>query len=338
MKSRYQVFVSSTYKDLKNQRQRVANVIQRRGWFPAGMELFPAGNKKAWEYIKDAMVSSHAYILIIGGRYGHMADGEEISYTEKEYEYAKKLHAKNNLSIHVLIWDESETDYLDETDDKGSEEYKKLQDFKQKVKEYSYKEFDDDAQLVTELNSALDAFADEALPGLVDASDSPDHKEMAELQTETAKLQKTINRLEEQLNQRIFFQKKVQDEHEFIVQCNYVSGHYRQEKRYRIITTMMRIWQRLAPSMQKTRINYNTVKKKINESLYYEISTTSLNGGFSLSNAQFPDENAYERIINFFLNSGVIDHETVGTTTRYFLTNKGEKAALDGAAFPDLSK
>jgi len=55
---------------------------------PAGMELFPAADEEQFEFIKKIIDDCDYYILIVAGRYGSTApDG--ISYTEKEYDYAR---------------------------------------------------------------------------------------------------------------------------------------------------------------------------------------------------------------------------------------------------------
>ncbi len=57
--------------------------------FPAGMELFPASDEDQWALIKGVIDDSDYYILVIGGRYGSTTE-DGISYTEMEFEYAKK--------------------------------------------------------------------------------------------------------------------------------------------------------------------------------------------------------------------------------------------------------
>ncbi len=42
---RLQVFVSSTYMDLKEERQAAVSTILKAGHIPAGMELFSSGNE-----------------------------------------------------------------------------------------------------------------------------------------------------------------------------------------------------------------------------------------------------------------------------------------------------
>src|SRR5689334_6333745 len=99
MDKRYQVFVSSTYSDLKEERQRVMQALMEMDCIPAGMELFPAADDEQWEFIKRIIDDCDYYILIIGGRYGSLTK-EGISYTEKEYEYAKELGLKILAFIH----------------------------------------------------------------------------------------------------------------------------------------------------------------------------------------------------------------------------------------------
>ena len=87
MDKRYQIFVSSTFEDLKDERQGVLKAILEMDHMPAGMELFPAGDEAAWRLICDVIDASDYYVLIIGGRYGSL-DEAGIGYTEKEYDYA----------------------------------------------------------------------------------------------------------------------------------------------------------------------------------------------------------------------------------------------------------
>lgn len=87
MEKRYQVFVSSTYTDLQEERLKVMQTLMRLDCIPAGMELFPAIDTEQFEYIKRIIDDSDYYILIIGGRYGSLSE-DGISYTEKEYDYA----------------------------------------------------------------------------------------------------------------------------------------------------------------------------------------------------------------------------------------------------------
>jgi hypothetical protein len=55
MEKRYQVFVSSTYEDLKVERQEVMHALLEQECIPSGMELFPAASEDQWTLIKEVI-------------------------------------------------------------------------------------------------------------------------------------------------------------------------------------------------------------------------------------------------------------------------------------------
>lgn len=87
MEKRYQVFVSSTFRDLEQERQEVMHALLEIDCMPSGMELFPAANETQWNLIKKVIDDCDYYVLILGGRYGSIGP-EGISYTKMEYRYA----------------------------------------------------------------------------------------------------------------------------------------------------------------------------------------------------------------------------------------------------------
>jgi len=108
MEKRYQVFVSSTYADLKNERSRVIQTLMEIDCIPSGMELFPATDEEQLEFIKRIIDDCDYYLLIIGGKYGTTGpDG--LSYTEKEYDYAVEKGLKIIALLHENLDDLPET-------------------------------------------------------------------------------------------------------------------------------------------------------------------------------------------------------------------------------------
>lgn len=87
MDKRYQVFVSSTFEDLQEERKEVMQALLELDCIPAGMELFPASNDDQWTLIRRVIDDCDYYLLIIGGRYGSVNE-KGISYTQMEFEYA----------------------------------------------------------------------------------------------------------------------------------------------------------------------------------------------------------------------------------------------------------
>ncbi|MGJ8685070.1 MAG: DUF4062 domain-containing protein [Nonlabens sp.] len=99
-KVKYQVFISSTYLDLKEERQNIVKAVLSSANIPAGMELFSAGNTTQWELITKWIDESDMYVLLLGGRYGSIEPNSKLSYTELEYDYA--VVKKKNLFALVL--------------------------------------------------------------------------------------------------------------------------------------------------------------------------------------------------------------------------------------------
>ena len=127
MNKRYQVFVSSTYADLKEERSKVIQTIMELDCIPAGMELFPAIDEEQFEFIKKVIDDCDYYILIIGGRYGSLSE-DGISYTEKEYDYAI------DKGIRVMAFIHSSPDEIPlGKSEKDNVLREKLEVFRQKV-------------------------------------------------------------------------------------------------------------------------------------------------------------------------------------------------------------
>jgi hypothetical protein len=85
---RYQIFLSSTFLDLQEERSEAIQALLELDCMPAGMELFPAADEQQWNWIKRIIDQSDYYVVVVGGRYGSIHTGMGLSYTEMEYRYA----------------------------------------------------------------------------------------------------------------------------------------------------------------------------------------------------------------------------------------------------------
>lgn len=99
---KYQVFISSTYKDLEKARDSIIKAVLELYHIPIGMEMFSAEDEDQWEIIRRTIETSDYYILILGQRYGTKTK-EGISFTQKEYEFALEI----NIPILAFVLDES---------------------------------------------------------------------------------------------------------------------------------------------------------------------------------------------------------------------------------------
>lgn len=102
MDKKLQVFVSSTYTDLLEERQAAVQAILDAGHIPAGMELFKAG-KSQMKTIQKWIDDSDIYMLILGGRYGSIEEESGLSYTELEYRYA----LSKNMPVFAIVLEDS---------------------------------------------------------------------------------------------------------------------------------------------------------------------------------------------------------------------------------------
>lgn len=143
---RYQVFVSSTYKDLIDERHSIMLTLMKMDCIPAGMEHFPAADEEQWNFIKRIIDYSDYYLLIIGGRYGSL-DDDGLSFTEKEYDYA----VSKNIKVIALI--HGKPDALSyENSEQSPELRSKLEAFRDKVKTKRLVEFwTDPAELISKV-------------------------------------------------------------------------------------------------------------------------------------------------------------------------------------------
>ncbi|MBB6052533.1 DUF4062 domain-containing protein [Armatimonas rosea] len=130
MDKKYQIFVSSTYVDLIEERQQVMRAILEMGHIPVGMEQFSAADEEQWKIIQRQIDQSDYYVVLIAHRYGSTIPGSGISYTEKEYDYA----LEKNIPTLGFVIDSSVKDWPHERYDDDLKKQKALEKFKKKVK------------------------------------------------------------------------------------------------------------------------------------------------------------------------------------------------------------
>lgn len=208
MEKKYQIFISSAYTDLIEERKKVRDTILSMLHFPVGMEIFGAADEEQWEIIKDTIDSSDYYVLLVAHRYGSIIESGPdagISYTEKEYRYAKE----KGIPILAFLIDDS-VPVLPEKMEKDHPE--ELMAFKQEVKTGRqvewWKNADDLAQkLSISLHKQMDR---KKRPGWVRA-DSFDieqsHAELLALNKQIRELQDKNKKLKNELE--IYYRQKI---------------------------------------------------------------------------------------------------------------------------------
>jgi len=97
---RYQVFVSSTSKDLEVERRLVIDALLEASYIPVGMELFNAATESAWPVIERLIDNCDYYVVIVAGRYGTEREKVGKSFTQSEYEYARQVGKPRLAFLH----------------------------------------------------------------------------------------------------------------------------------------------------------------------------------------------------------------------------------------------
>jgi hypothetical protein len=171
MKRKLQVFVSSTFQDLIEERQAAVSAILKSGHIPAGMELFTSADKSQMQTIKKWIDESDVYMLVLGGRYGSLEPTSGVSYTELEYDYAieqeKPLFSVviNKASLEAKV-KEHGTDMMEK------ENPKQLKMFREKVLSNISSFFDDHKDIKLCVHESLSDFAtNRELKGWVSADE-----------------------------------------------------------------------------------------------------------------------------------------------------------------------
>lgn len=199
-----QIFISSTYIDLKDERQAAVSAILSSGNIPAGMELFKAGNDSQLEVIKKWIDESDVYMLILGGRYGSIEPKSGKSYTQLEYEYALK---KGIHIFSVILSDEAlfeKAKILGKETAMGESEIEEYKGFKKVVESKIVKFVDDEKDIKLAIHETLKDFEkNHKLLGWVKGSELEEYKDTSKenlkLMNENLKLIKENERLKKQL-------------------------------------------------------------------------------------------------------------------------------------------
>ena len=207
MNKKLQVFVSSTYTDLIEERQAAVEAILDAGHIPAGMELFKAGNESQLKTIYKWIDESDVYMLILGGRYGSIEAKSRKSYTQLEYEYAL---SKDIPVFAVVLSDYFLTQKINSLGLKNATEQtspNEYREFKSLVMSKIIREVNDCKDIIITIHSTLNEFIHNYnLVGWVRNDSTNDAiqllKDNNALMKENGLLNKEIQKLKEQLTSK----------------------------------------------------------------------------------------------------------------------------------------
>lgn len=101
----YTAFISSP-SSLKRERKHILDVLLNFDVFPVSMEHFVVQTQNGFHDIEQLIDDSDFFILLLGKTYGSRdtsADGDGLSWTEKEYQYVSRKAKDNNTKVIAFL-------------------------------------------------------------------------------------------------------------------------------------------------------------------------------------------------------------------------------------------
>lgn len=193
---RFQVFVSSTYLDLREARQQVTMTLLESDAFPTGMEIFPAADDDVWTLIKRVIDESDYYLLISAGKYGSIDAASGLSYTEMEYDYAVSANKPVMAFLHRNLGD-LKSDQCEKTDDQRQ----RLENFREKVRKAKHVKFWESAdelagQVALAYNKFIRQYPAIGWVRADNATSAESLKDLLDAKSRIAQLEDALNRAE----------------------------------------------------------------------------------------------------------------------------------------------
>lgn len=299
MDKRYQVFVSSTFEDLQEERKEVIQVLLESNCIPAGMELFQASDDDQWTLIKSVIDDCDYYLVIIGGRYGS-TNKDGISYTQMEYEYA----LKNGKPILAFLHKNPGNIIADKTE-QDPEKKKRLEDFRQLAEKKVVRYWDTPENLGGLVSrSIINLINTHPATGWVKADSIVDEQSIAEisrLQKENKELRSKIKEVSTEAPKGS--EDLAQGEDKVVVEFNCEGTYFvfdglleANDLSYSFELTWNQLFFAIAPSLMTTRYEYE-IKCCINDFLAYYSPKTDI----------FNEFEKYESFRNFEIKQTSFD-------------------------------
>lgn len=123
------IFISSTFVDLKEERKKIWEILEKFDVIVKGMEQFGAQSTNPLETCMNELIQSNIYIGIIGMRFGSEEPKSKKSYTQLEYEKAVEL------GCEILIYITDDENYKVSSNLIQFDKIDKLNSFKKILKE-----------------------------------------------------------------------------------------------------------------------------------------------------------------------------------------------------------
>lgn len=313
---KYQVFISSTYADLVEERRKILDILLMADCIPAGMEAFVATDGEQFEVIKRVIDLCDYYVLIIGKRYGSVNPTTGISYTEMEYEYAKE----KGIPVLVFAIDDSVELPMEKVEqDAGKIELLRL--FREKAMTNRLASiWKTSAELTGQLAiSIMRAKSEISRPGwqrAVDYDEASLRREIMDLQTQKNIIEAKLHDANETIKSLTLQDNVAFDDCEIQISYHYYNGNIRRDNTKS--TTLPQIFSIIATEMMDVAITESGISTAIEKQMF-------------TGDIYFNDRQLVKRIMNQLKALGLVYSSWSKEKAVLFwgLTTKGQKVRDD---------
>lgn len=315
MDKKYQVFISSTYEDLQEERKAVMEALLQMNCFPVGMEYFNASDESQWDVIKQLINECDYYVLIVAGRYGSVEESTGMSYTQKEFDYAV------SKGVPVISFLHKEPDTLPKSKtEQNKDSEAKLNAFKEDVQKRLCKFWTTADNLASQVVLSLtNLIKSKPRIGWVKADQlaAESSKQILRLREQIDALKATIHELEDKAPEGIEDLQQGEDQVEIL----YVSSLYG-KKSYKFS------WNRIIAALAPHMINESS-ENALRLPLHDLVKQTD-NNAYSI---QTLSDESFQTIKVQLIALGIIKpsskkHSTTDTNTYWTLTPYGNKVTM----------
>lgn len=312
---KYQVFVSSTYVDLQDERKAILRQLLELDCIPAGMELFPSTDDDQWTFIKQVIDESDYYIVVVGAKYGSVAD-DGLSYTEKEFDYAV------SKGIPVLGFVHGNPAAIPQGKceiDPGRRQ--KLDAFISKIEKRLRKDWTSTEDLCSKVVTSLSReMKTHPRPGYIRGDKASNPEKLLELNEKISELEKTIEKL--RLSKPEGIENLEQDDDLF--EIRYRIGLFSPDEETTITLSWNKLLEILGPSLFD---EYSMIQLKKTIEIYLKNGQKSEHCAIDLNREDF------ETILTQFMALGLIQisekkHTASDKNVYYSLTEYGKMKVI----------
>ena len=315
---KYQVFISSTYADLIEERKKILDILFMADCIPAGMEAFVAADTEQFEVIKKVIDLCDYYVLIIGKRYGSIHPDTGKSYTEMEYDYA----IEQGIPVLVFAIDDNVKLASDkiETDEEKKDKLKKFRTRAMTNRLASIWESTEDltGKLAISIMKAKTEIKRPGWQRAVDFDEASLRREIMELKNENEQLENELKITREEISSLTEQTDVAFEFKEITIKYHYYENHI--ERHGSIKTSLEEIFKVIATEMMDVLIDESCVEKSIKMKF--------LSGNYG---KYFDDNQFVKKILNQYRALDLLKSSWSGNnkTLLWGLTKKGRKVRDD---------